>query len=284
MTYKKIGFVTDSTSDIPSDLAKKWAIGIVSVYANYGGRSYADDGVELSREDFYNQIASMRPHPTTAAPSPAVAEKVIQDIAADADHVVILTAPANLSGIHNSLRLGAGDLLPERATLIDSGTVTMGLGWQVIAGAEAAAEGGDLEKVLDAIKRMREHQKLYAAPSSLEYLQRSGRVGWAAASIGALLQIKPVLQVKDGDVEAIQRVRTFRRAMQQLVTYAREEAPLDRLAILHTNNLEGVEELKQEIIDIVPENLLVINITPVIGAHFGPGGLGIVTVRKSWKE
>jgi DegV family protein with EDD domain len=131
---------------------------------------------------------------------------------------------------------------------------------------------------------VRKNQRLFAALSTLEYLQRSGRVGWAAANIGALLQIKPILEVEDGEAKAAQRVRTFSRAMQQLAIYAREDAPLDRLALLHTNNLEGVEELREQIKDILPENTLTINITPVVGAHIGPGGLGIVTVRKSWKE
>jgi len=284
MTSKKIRFVTDSTCDLPPDLIEKHHIGVVPCFVNFGGQSYADNGIDITREDFYTRLPDIHPSPKTAAPPPAVAEKVIHETFEGADHLVIVTAPARLSAIYNSMRLGASKLPQDRVTLVDSLTVTMGLGWQVLIAAEVAEVTSDLDKVLDAIKRVRDNQKTYAILATMRYLQSSGRISWAAASIGALLQIKPVLKVGDSEVAAISRVRTFKRAVEEIVTLTKAEAPLDRLAILHTNNLEGAQELKEHLGEIAPSDTIFTNVTTVIGTHVGPGALGVATVSERWKQ
>ena len=283
MTFKKIRFVTDSTSDIPADLVTKHSIGIVPCFINHGEQSFTDDGRELVREDFYKQLPSMRPAPTTAAPSPGMAKEVIDARFADADHLVIISVASKLSGTYNAMRLGAAHLPPDRFTLIDSESVTLGLGWQVLIGAEVAAETGDVEQTVDAIRRVRQHANVYAALETMEFLRRSGRVGWAAASIGALLQIKPLLHVYEGEVKAASRVRTFSRAFEELVRLGNEQVPLDRLAILHAANPEGAQELRERLTDIAPANAIIVSITPTIGTHIGPGGLGLATVSQMWR-
>ncbi len=283
MTFKKIKFVTDSTCDIPPELVQKWDIGIVPAFVNYGGNSFADDGKELIREDFYARLPAMTETPTTAAMPPGLAEKIITETFEGADHLFILTAPAALSGIYNSMRLGASNLPQDRVSLIDSGTVTMALGWQILVGAEVAAETGDVDKVRDAISRVRAHQKLFAGLATMEFLRRSGRVSWALAGIGALLQIKPMLEVKDSVVLPLGRVRTFGRVVQELLALTRAQAPLDKLAVLHSNNLDGARDMQNQLADIAPADTLIINITTVIGTHIGPGALGIALVTKGWR-
>jgi DegV family protein with EDD domain len=152
-----------------------------------------------------------------------------------------------------------------------------------LLGVETAEATGDLDKVVDAIQRVRAHQRLYAALDTLEYLMHSGRVGWASASIGALLQIKPILDVREGEVKSHARVRTFKRAFDELISLAHEQAPLDRLAVMHADNEKGAHELKQALSDIAPADTLTVNITPTIGTHIGPGGLGIATVSQAWR-
>jgi DegV family protein with EDD domain len=284
MTSKTIKFVTDSTCDIPPDLVEKWDITVVPTYVNYGGGSYADDGAELVREEYYSQLGSMPDHPTTAAMPPDVAREHLEQAFAGADHLIVLTAPAKLSAIHNSMRLGMADLPPERVTLIDSGQVSLGMGFQVLIGAEVAAETGDVERVLAAIDAVRQHQKLYAAIATMEFLRRSGRVGWATASIGSLLQIKPLIQVQDGEVLPVARIRTFSRAVDKLVELGRAQAPLDRLALLHINASEAQGELRVRLADIIPEEVIMGTICPTLGTHIGPGTVGIVTVSKGWKD
>jgi DegV family protein with EDD domain len=283
MTFKKIRFVTDSTCDIPPDLIEKYQIGVVPCFINFGGESYADDGVEITREDYYNRMPKIRPLATTSAPAPGLSEEIIKRTFEGADHLIICCVPAKLSGVYNSLRLGAASLPQDRVTLVDSGTMAMALGWQVLLGAEVAEASGDVNTVLNAIERVREHERLYAALATLEYLRHSGRVSWAAASIGTLLQIKPMLEVHNSEVISIARVRTFTKAIEELVKLAHKFAPLDRLAILHTNNVDGAQDLKERLHDIAPPDTLIVNLTPTVGTHIGPGGLGIVPVSKAWK-
>lgn len=282
-TKQKIAFVTDSTCDLPEEFVKAHGISIVPCFINFGGKSYVDNGIELNRDDFYARMPQIRPYATTAAPSPGTAEKAIEEAFAGADHVIIMTAPANLSGIYNAMRLGSSSLPPERVTLIDSGTTTMALGYQVQVGVEVAEATGDLDAVLKAIQSVRENVNMYAALNTLEYLRASGRVSWAAASIGALLQIKPIIDMKDGVVHSVGRVRTFNRAIDALVEQARAMAPLERLTIVHTNNPDGVETLMQRLGDIVPQDCRIIGVTPTLGTHVGPAAIGVVPLSKSWR-
>jgi DegV family protein with EDD domain len=284
MTSKNIKFVTDSVADLPPELIKKWGITVVPCFVNYGGASYADDGVELVREEYYGKLATMTEVPTTAAMPPDLAREHIEKAFEGADHLIIITTPAKLSAVHNSMRLGAQELPEDQYTLIDSGQVSIGMGWQVLIGAEVAAETGSVEQTLAAIQYVRRHQRVNAAIATMEFLRRSGRVGWAAANIGSLLQIKPLVEVRDGEVVPVARIRTFSRAIDKLAELAREQAPLDRLALLHINNPEGVEELRTRLADIVPPDTIIGNIGPTVGTHIGPGAVGIATVSKGWKD
>lgn len=284
MTSSRIKFVTDSVADLPSDLVDKWGITVVPCFVNYGGGSYADDGVELVREDYYRQLGKMSEFPTTSAMPPDFARERIEPLFDEADHVVILTTPAKLSGIYNAMRLAVADFPPDRVTVIDAGVISIGMGFQVILGAEVAAETGDVQRTLRAIHAARDHIKVYAAIATMEFLRRSGRVGWAAASIGALLQIKPLIEVRDGEVLPTARARTFNRALDKIVELVRAQGELERVAMLHINNLDGIEDLKQRLHDVLPASTLTGMICPAIGSHIGPGAVGIVTVRKGWKD
>jgi DegV family protein with EDD domain len=250
---------------------------------NYDGKSFADDGVQLERDVYYKQLPTIRPVPKTAAPPPSIVEPIIETALSNADHVVAVCLSAKLSGVYNAFRLAVSKFDSSKITLIDSGQVAMGLGWQVLIAAELAESTGDVEAIKQALQRVSQNQRLYAALDTLEYLKHSGRVSWASAGIGALLQIKPILDVQEGEVKSHSRVRTFKRAFDELNTLAREQAPLDRLAIMHAANHSGAEELHNALKDIAPPDTLIVNIAPAIGTHIGPGGLGIATVSKSWR-
>lgn len=285
MTSKIIRFVTDSVCDIPEDLVKKWDITVVPCYINYGGHSYADDGVELVRETYYNDLPAMSETPKTSAMSPEIAREGIEAAWNDGatDHVIIITTPASLSGIHNAMRLALQDFPQDHVTLIDSGQLSMGIGWQVLVGAEVAAESGDVEHTLAAIQKVRRRQKVWAGLDTLEYLRRSGRVGWAVANIGQLLQIKPLVEV-DGDVTPVARIRTFSRMLDKLEQFVREQAPLEKLAVLHINNPAAEAELLDRLADIAPPDTMTGLIGPTLGTHIGPGSIGAAVLSKTWRE
>lgn len=283
-TRQKIAFVTDSTCDLPSEFVRAHQVEVVPCFINYGGASHLDNGVDLVREEFYGLMPKLRPYATTAAPSPGMTEKAITAAAERADHVIIVTAPATLSGINNAMRLGAAKLPPERVTLIDSGSTSMALGYQVQVGVEVAEATGDVSATLAAIQSVRENTILYAALNTLEFLRASGRVNWAVAGIGALLQIKPIIGVKDGLVPSVARVRTFNRAIDQLVELTEAMAPLDRLTIVHTHAPDMVPQLIERLGALVPADHRIISVTPTLGTHVGPGAVGVVPLSKSWRQ
>jgi DegV family protein with EDD domain len=281
MASQRIRFVTDSTCDLPAEIIRKYEIGVVPSFVNYGDQSFADNGADLIREDFYRQLPHFSPFPTTSAMPPALAEDVIMRTFADADHLFLISVASKLSGVYNIMRLCANKLPAERVTLIDSRSVTLGMGFQVLAGAEAAEATGDVAQVRAAIERVRDRAHVYAALETMEFLRRSGRVGWAAASIGTLLQIKPVIEVYDGDVKSASRVRTFGRAVEELIRFAHEHMPLERLAVLYISDAGDAEKLRDRLADIAPADTIICSVTPTIGVHVGTGGVGIVTVTGS---
>jgi DegV family protein with EDD domain len=199
---------------------------------------------------------------------------------ADADHVIALTAPAKLSGVFNTFRLAAERTDPQRVTLIDSGTTSMGLGWQVIIAAEMAQAGAAPAEIEAANRALQPRVDVWAALDTLEFVRRSGRVSWAAALVGDLFKIKPLIRLHDGAVSSVTRVRTTQRAFQALVDLARNAAPLERLAVMHTDNLAGARRLMDALADIHPAaESIIIEATPVLGVHVGPQALGLGVVR-----
>ncbi len=276
----KIKIVVDSAADIPSDLAKKHDIRIVPDYVNFGDQSFPDDGISLSRQEFYKRLAQATELPTTAAPPPGMGAKIFQEALADADHVIAFSVASKLSGIYNGMVVAANEVSPEKITVIDSGTLTMAQGWMAIAAAESAEKGATVEDIKVLISEMRSRARLYAVLDTLEYLRRSGRVGWAQANVGALLQIKPIIDVREGDVNTAGRVRTFEKAIREVADIAHREAPLERLTVLHSFNPERGQKLMDLVQDIAPQAYLnMVDVTPVIGTHVGPNGIGLALIR-----
>ncbi len=165
--------------------------------------------------------------------------------------------------------------------VVDSCQVSMGLGFQVLAAAEAIRRELSPERVLEHIEDVRRRVKLIAMIDTLEYIRRSGRVSWARASLGALLNIKPFVELRDGIVHSLGEARTRRKGVERLVSMVRNFGPLERLAILHTNAEEDarflLERLEARVTRMPP---LIVNITTIIGAHVGPNGLGVVAVTQ----
>lgn len=279
----KIKFATDGVADLPKALLEKYDIAVVPSFVNYGGRSMADDGKELSREKFYQDLPNLTTHATTAAPPPALAEEILARHFEGADHLIAIVTPPKLAANYNSFRLGGAALPEGRFTLIDSRRVAMAMGWQVVIGAEVAAQTGSLEATLDAISRVQRNEVLYCALPTLEYLRRSGRVGWASASIGTLLQIKPILQVDDDDIRLAARVRTYGKAVDYVIDMMHQQGPLDKLAVIHANNCDGASEIMDRVRDIAPKDAIITDIGPTLGVHVGPGTLGFASVSASWR-
>ncbi|NTW13201.1 MAG: DegV family protein, partial [Anaerolineales bacterium] len=275
----KLGIVTDSTSDLPKYLAEQHEIEVIPTILILDGKEYAD-GNGISRDDFYDQLPSLRTPPTTAAPSIGdFASRYDSLFARGCDHVISIHPPGKLTTIVNSARQAAQDF-PGKITVVDSLSLSLGLGFQALAAAEAAENG--LDAALGAIKSTRERLKVYAALETMEYLRRSGRVPGAVATLGGLLSIKPLIELAEGEVKAIGAVRTTSQANQRMLNLLLQGGGQERLAVLHTGAESRAKDflntLMQTASQSVPRDILLVNVTTVIGTHVGPHGLGFAAV------
>jgi DegV family protein with EDD domain len=273
----KIGIVTDSTSDLPKETAAQHGIEVIPTIIVLEGVPYAD-GESLPRDEFYKRLPAMRIAPTTAAPSSGSFEgRYRKLIEAGCDHVISIHAPSALTAICNAARLAA-ESFPKRVTVIDSGSLSFGLGFQAIAAAEAAAQGGNLASVLRIVQSVRERLRLYAMLDTMEYLKRSGRVPALITSIGGLLNLKPLIELKEGKVISLGAGRTTGQRIHRLKELLHEMGRIERLAVLHT----GAEGEARQFMDEVnaPADTPIVIVTTVIGAHVGPNGLGFAAVKK----
>ncbi len=274
-----IRVVADSVCDIPPELVAALDITLIPAVVTIGERSYLDDGVELTREQFYTMLPRLADLPTTSACPLGLCREVIAEQGQRAEHLILISAPAHLSAIHNNFRIAAEEILPGRYTLIDSGQVTMGAGFQVLAAAEMARAGHSVAEIVARLDDIRPRVHVFGALNTLENLYRSGRVGWVTALAGRLLQIKPVVELTEGNVKSRDNVRTFRRAFARLESLAQEHAPFERLAVLHTHNPSGAQDLKAALADLFPmDEMVVVNVNPPLGTHVGAQALGLAMV------
>jgi DegV family protein with EDD domain len=275
-----IRIVTDSTADLPETVVAQWGITVVPAYVNVGGRSYMD-GVELSRSEFYELLPGLESPPTTSAPGPGTFARVYERVAAEgATEVLSIHIAASLSNIVEVALMAAQATTVVPVRVIDSGQLTLGTGLLVVAAARAAAAGRSAADIVTLLDDMAPRVHSFAALDTIEFLRRSGRVSRLQYGLGSLLRIKPILKMHNGAIE-MERVRTRARAVERLIELVGELGPLEQLALVHTHALERVQALRQETRHLFPteDAPLCEEVTPVIGAHVGPGAVGFVAVR-----
>jgi DegV family protein with EDD domain len=278
----KLGIVTDSTSDLPPYLIEQHEIQVVPSILILEGKEYID-GVNITREEFYERLPSLRTPPTTAAPSIGdflTPYRTLLD--AGCDHILSIHAASKLTTIINTARQAAEDF-PGKITCVDSGSLSMGLGFQVLAATEEAEFG--LKSALDAVESTRKRLQVFAALDTMEYLKRSGRVPGLVANLGGLLSIKPMVTLTGGEAKPIGAARTNRQADERMLKSLLEIGEMERLAILHTNAEARAKNLLNELMNTVrmsvPRDILLVNVTAVIGTHLGPNGIGFAAVGRN---
>jgi DegV family protein with EDD domain len=272
-----IALVTDSTCDIPYDLVEQYQIQIVPNILIIEGQ-IIEDNRDFSRQDFYTQLPGMRSFPTTSTASAGVYQALYEKLFNDGvDEIISIHASQFLSGIFNTASMAA-QAFNGKVHVIDSGQVSLGLGFQVLAVAETIAQGVSIGAIIARLEDVQKRIRLVAMLDTLEFIRRSGRVSWARARLGNLLNLKPFVEVKEGLVLSLGEVRTRRKGIERLLTIMRSLGSMERLAILHTNAELDARELLESLAPQVPSPPLLVNITTVIGAHVGPNGLGFVSV------
>jgi len=274
----RTAIVTDSTADIPAQLAEELNIHIVPAVLVVDGEQHID-GEGISREELYQRLPHLKRPPSTAAPSAGMFEQAYTKVlAAGFERIVSIHVASALSGMLNTARLAA-EKFKAQIKLVDSCQASLGLGFQAIAAAEAAALGASLQQIMECIASIRERIKVVAMLDTLEQLKRSGRVSWAQAGLGSLLKIKPFIELRDGRVLRLEQVRTRAKGIARLLAMLKELGSLERLAVIHTNAEREAHALLESLKAHLPHPPLVVNVTPIIGAHVGVGGLGFAAVR-----
>jgi DegV family protein with EDD domain len=279
----RIGLVTDSPSDLPEDFARRYKIEVVPASLVLDGQAYLD-GIEITRRDFYTRLPGLRVSPTTAAPSSeaflACYRKLFES---GCEHILGIFTAEKLTSIANTARK-AGENFPGKVSVIESGSLSMGSGYQVLAAAEAIEQGLALPAVLAQTQSTRERMKVYAALDTIEYLRRSGRVPKTVAALGGLLSIKPVVELREGLVRPLDAPRTTSRATEKILNLLLELGPLERLSILHTNAEQRASDFLSRLSacqdGLLPDDIRIINVTTVIGTHVGPNGLGLAVIKR----
>ena len=279
----KLGLVTDSTCDLPADLIQRFGIEVVPTILVIEGKQYAD-GEGISRNDFYARLPAMRQFPTTAAPSIGeFSARYLRLLEASCDHILSIHASSQLTAICSIAGQAANDF-PNKITVVDSGSLSLGIGFQALAAAEAAESGADVESALASIADTRRRLRVSAALDTMDYLRRSGRVPAAITFLGGMLNIKPLVEITDGQLKPVGAVRTTSQADARMATFLKAGLPLERLAILHTGAESRARAFLARLMDEsrreLPHDILMVNVTTVIGAHVGPNGLGFAAVRK----
>lgn len=274
-----VRIITDSTADLPPALVSALGIVVVPLNVHFGTETFLD-GVTITPDAFYARLQQERQLPKTTQPSIGIFLEIYRRNA-HPDGILSLHISSKVSGTYNAACQAAQevkDLCP--IVVVDTLQVSLSLGLVVLAAAHAAREGASLEQVEQVARRAAGRCHLFGVLNTLEYLEKGGRIGKAAAFLGSLLQVKPILTLKDGEAYPLERVRTRRRALERLVEITRQYAPLAQLAVAHSTTPDEAQALAEQLRPFAPpQGIIMGRFGAVLGTYLGPGALGVALER-----
>ncbi len=277
-TGRRIAVVTDSTSDLPQELAKEHGIRIIPQVLIMGTKTWRD-GVDIDPPAFYELLQTSPDFPASSQPSVADFRDAFEELSKEADGIAAILVSDELSGTINSARMAKESLPDVPIEIVDTRSVSAQLGFIALAAARAAAAGADLQAVADKARAMIGHASVYFVVDTLEYLHRGGRIGAASRLFGTALNLKPLLTIKDGIVQPVTKVRSRRKALATLLQLLDEELAGKesiQMAVLHVAAPEEADQLAEQLVDRYhPAEMLRTECGPVVGTHAGPGTLGV---------
>ena len=269
--------VTDSTSDLPADVAQELDIAVVPLNVHFGTEVFKD-GVDLTTDEFFDRLFTGPDFPTTSQPSVGEFMQTYTRVGDGADGIVSVHVSGKVSGTINSARQGAQQARIESPIeVLDTQQASMGVGMVAIAAALAARDGATLEEVAGAAASAIGRCQCIALLDTLEYLQKGGRIGKAKALVGSILKIKPLIIVQDGEVHDFAKERTRRKAIGRLERAAEGFSPLERVAVMYSTSrveADGIAESIRPLTTGEHEPMLV-RFGPALGTYVGPNALGI---------
>ena len=274
--------VTDSAGDFPVDLLDRWNVTVVPAYVIVDDVSHRD-GIDISADEFYQQLVSAARLPTTSQPTAADFEAVYRDLLGQGHEVLSIHVSAKLSGTVNSAQQAKSSVGEDAPIeIIDSQLASMPMGLAVLDAAQLA-EGSDSLSDLTAKVRSRlgSHQAFFVL-DTLEYLAKGGRIGKAAAFMGSILSVKPILTLQDGEVHPVERPRTVAKAQSRLIELVSQQRPFDQVAVIYSTDLQAAERLRDSLSDLLPlEEIILARFSPALGVYVGPNAQGIAFSRST---
>lgn len=273
MTGHRVAVVTDSTADIPAELAAEREITVVPLTVHLEGKSYLD-GVDISPAEFYARLARGSGTATTSQPAPGQFAEVYEKLLSDHEQVVSLHISSLLSGTFAAAQQGAELVGADRVSVVDTRQASMPLALLALSASEMAAAGESAQGLLERLEPVQEAMRVYFMVGTLEYLRRGGRIGRASALVGSVLQVRPVLTIADGEVTPLERVRTQEKALARVIELATESGGRLCALIGHAAAQDAAQRIA-EALDPLSETLIVGQLGPVVGAHAGPGTVGV---------
>jgi DegV family protein with EDD domain len=272
-----VHLVCDSTADLDPAFRAAHTVRVVPLKVIFGDETFAD-GVDITAEDFYARLAAPGPFPRTSQPTPAEFEDVFRELGADGGAIVCTTISADLSGTYASA-IQARAALPELdIRVVDTRSVAVGHYAAVREAVRVMEAGGDADRVVAAIAAVGSTDKVLFTVETLEFLRRGGRIGGARALLGSMLDIKPILEIRNGVIEAVGRVRTYPRAIDRVVEECRQAAEAwggAELVVAHANRPQIAAELVERMRPLVSGEPALTVVGPVVGCHSGPGAIGV---------
>lgn len=278
MSKTKVAIVTDSTVNLPVDIIREHNIYVIPQILNWEGKSYLDQ-IDISTEDFYERLPKSNDLPKTSQPAPGQFTEHFEKVAEGAESIVAIFVSQELSGTIQSAHLGAEAMGDFPIEIVDSRTVSLGLGLLVVAAARYAAEGHDYQDVAAYVRNLVPRMRVMFVVDTLEYLHKGGRIGGAKRLVGSVLSIKPVLHLEDGKIEPLASIRTKSKAIQHMLDVVIGEMKDKKnihAGVIHAHAPEEAAYIVDQIQAAVnPKELLINELTPVIGANVGPGVVGM---------
>jgi DegV family protein with EDD domain len=274
-----VKIVTDSTSDLPKEIAKELGITVIPLNVHFDLDTFKD-GVDMQADQFYHRLLTNPTLPKTSAPSPGVFKDCYSKLAQETREVVSIHLSTKLSGTYEAALAGKQDIAETcHIEVIDSKSVTMGLGLLVITAAKAAREGANINDVIKIVQDSMKGIYIFGALDTLEFLQKGGRIGRAQAWLGSILSIKPIISIAEGEVIPLERVRTRAKAVARMYELLEERIPAKELAIVYSTDAEEANKMVAHVKVVSPQQSVYLSqFGPVLGTHVGPDSLGVIAL------
>jgi len=273
---RKVAMVTDSTADLTPEMVEELGVTIVPLQVIFGNEAYRE-GVDITTEEFYERLVKSRQLPTTSAPSVGDFQEVYERLLKEVDSIVSIHIGAKLSGTVQAAQTARQSLAkPERVEIVDSQATSLAMGFAIMEAAEAARAGAKLAEVKAAAESAVQRIHVLFMLDTLEYLRRGGRIGRARAYLGALLSVKPILALREGEIYPEERVRTRARGLERIIQSGIRHQNVKLAAVGHSTTPDEAESIRERLAMAFPNvKVHLIRFGPVIGTHGGPGLVGV---------